>query len=247
MIKKIFITICWLLLMIFWGIGRVYAACTEGVIRCDGNSDLERCDGVQYVFYFDCPGGCSNGVCIDQTPCGDCTTGYWSCSGSAQYYCNNTCWEWAGNCSCGCNGNKCKTPCSTSTPTPPPCDNDGNDICNTVDPICTYDCEDSCAAGQTYYEKSVYCYTRLGCLVCHDEFDIPAPLQCGTCGSAPLPTGCQPYACYNMGDIHCQVSFPGCPEGVGKCDNCSGTDCGWCGGVAPPPGPTPTRLIPQFF
>jgi len=127
-----------------------------------------------------------------------------------------------------------------ASPTPA-CDMDNNGVCNTPDPYCIYECETSCDAGQIYKEKTIYCRTRINCPFCSTQRNVSAPTQCGLCSSTtPIPTDCQPYACYDMGDSRCQVSFPSCSGGVGYCDNCGGVDCGWCGGEEPPSGPTPT-------
>jgi len=249
MIKKIFITICSLFLMIIFGVKGVYA-CVEGNIRCDSNSDLEICNGVSWEWYADCDGGCVSGECTDQTPCNECTSGNWSCSGTAQYYCNNTCWEWSLSCSCGCSGNKCKTSCSTPTPTEVPC----GSPCNWATAVCTYACQ-TCSGSLTNGYKDIECWASQECKdsgvdACFTWNNVGAPVsQCPnlcegvipTPSSAPIAPSCQVYTCWDMGTAQCPYAFPGCPNGVGYCDNC-GTGCGTCSGA--PPGSTPVPTLP---
>jgi len=153
-------------------------------------------------------------------------------------------------CSGYCGDNICSTPPppATATPTQEPCDIDGNNICNTPDPYCLKIGCNGCLETDPYPDhyngtKTVECWTSEACYLagkdtCYVTDSYSDPIYCPeSCGTSYVPTPpeptCQPYACYNMGDPHCQVSFPGCPGGVGYCDNCGGTDCGLCPGSSP--------------
>ncbi len=166
-------------------------------------------------------------------------------------------------CSGYCAEGNCATrPVATNTPTQIPCDIDGNGVCNTSDPHCLKISCNNCGPGvpgvEPWYEnhyngtKTVHCWTSASCSFlypddpCYQTDSYSDPIFCSeSCSTSFVPTPpeptCQPYACYDMGDPHCQVSFTGCPEGVGKCDNC-GTDCGTCSGALP--GSTPVPTVP---
>jgi len=222
MIKKIFF-IFMLSCFACLGVSRVYACLPDWEI-CESDGGC-------------CSGNCDNNwnYCVPSptsTP-SPCSSNGVICDIDSNC-CSNYCADgWCAN-----------LPVNSPTPTAVPCDEDGNGECNTPDPYCIYECEAACDAGQIYKEKIIYCYTHLDCDACSIQRNVPAQTQCGSCYTTPVPTGCQPYACFNVPPVssYCPNFDPsGSPcYGSGNCDNCGGVDCGWCGGEEPPSGPTPT-------
>ena len=256
MIKKIIYFSIFFFILFSHSSSYVFGACTNSCTNNASTWGNKRCleNRLQYgndggwTDHTYCDYGCSNCEC--NSPPATATPFHCQYSDSQQRcvgYCSSgyTCTQIGTSDTC-----ICKLP-PTNTPTPPtstlaPCDHDGNNICNTPDPVCNFTCRPNLCIGNEPVQKYVTCRTREDCDVCYDSrptyfYD---PIHCGYCGGNPVPTGCQPYACYDMNTPQCPyTNFGNCPGGIGNCDNCGGQDCGTCDDHSPP-GTTPVPTSP---